>query len=85
MPKSVFTDAYASVVSRLVALRKEGGVSQVELARRLGKTQQFVSTVELCERRIDVIEFYAIATALGGDPVAIFSAVAQSLPPQIPI
>ena len=65
MPKSVFTDAYASLLGTLIQLRIEKGVSQVELARRLGKTQQFISKVEQGVRRIDMVEFYAIAKALG--------------------
>ena len=40
MPKSVFSDAYALVIERLIELRKAQQVSQVELARRLGKTQR---------------------------------------------
>lgn len=80
MPKSVFTDAYAYVVEYLLALRKEKGVSQVELARRLGKTQQFVSLVERKERRVDVVEFCVLVRALGGDPEAAVVEVARSLP-----
>ena len=52
MPKSVFTDAYASLLETVVETRKARGVSQVELARRLGKTQPFVSYFERGERRI---------------------------------
>lgn len=85
MPKSVFTDAYASVIDTLLTLRKEGGVSQVELARRLGKTQQFISYVEHCERRIDVVEFFAIVRALGGDPLVVLAKVATSLPADLKI
>lgn len=80
MPKSVFTDAYALVVDRLVQLRHAQGVSQVELARRLGKTQQFVSLVERRERRLDVVEFYAFVKALGADPVAVVVEVFRALP-----
>ena len=85
MPKSVFTDAYASVIATLVALRKERGVSQVELARRLGKSQQFISYVELCERRVDVVEFFAIVRALGDDPLVVLAKVATELPADLRI
>jgi transcriptional regulator with XRE-family HTH domain len=85
MPKSVFTDAYASVIATLVALRKERGVSQVELARRLGKSQQFISYVERCERRIDVVEFFAIVRALGDDPLIVLGKVAAELPANLTI
>jgi transcriptional regulator with XRE-family HTH domain len=85
MPKSAFTDAYASVIEILVALRHEKGVSQVELAKRLGKTQQFVSKVERLDRRIDVIEFYAICRALGADPADAFQHVLDALPAELSI
>ncbi len=85
MPKAVFSDAYASMLSALVTLRKEQGVTQVELARRLGKPQPFVSYFERGERRIDVIEFYAIVRALGRDPCVVFKAIADRLPSHVDI
>ena len=85
MPKSAFTDAYASVIDQLVELRKAQGVSQVELARRLGKTQQFVSLVERFGRRLDVVEYYAFVRALGVDVEATFLSVLRSLPAKVEI
>ena len=85
MPKSVFTDAYASFLATLIAARKGARVSQVELAARLGKTQSFVSQIERSVRRVDVIEFYAIARALKIDPTQLFSDVAKGLPENVAI
>lgn len=85
MPKSVFTDAYQVLLKTLVAARKDAGISQVELARRLGKPQPFVSYFERGERRVDVIEFYAIASALGYEPVALFERLAAELPDTVTI
>ncbi|MDZ4366469.1 MAG: helix-turn-helix transcriptional regulator [Afipia sp.] len=85
MPKSVFTDAYASVVEYLIALRKEKGVSQVELARRLGRPQPFVSFVENKERRLDLVEFCVYVRALGGDPEKAVVEVVRALPKDIRI
>lgn len=85
MPKSVFTDAYASLLETLVALRKKKGVTQVELSKRLGKPQPFISYIERGERRVDIIEFYAIARALGADPVEVFSGLVKKLPKRVEI
>lgn len=85
MTKSVFTDAYATMCETLIAARKDAGVSQIELAARLGRTQSFVSQVERGIRRVDVVEFYAIAQALQADPVVLFTALAQKLPARIEI
>ena len=85
MPKSVFTDAYSSFLETLVALRKKKGVTQVELSKRLGKPQPFISYIERGERRVDVIEFYAITKALGADPVEVFAALVKKLPKRVEI
>lgn len=85
MPKSQFTPAYATFVKVLIAARKEAGVTQVELAERLGKPQPFVSTIEKGVRRVDLIEFYAIARALKIEPEALFAAVVKRLPKSVEI
>lgn len=85
MPKSVFTDAYRLFLQMLVAARKEAGVTQVELAERLGRRQTFISAFERGERRLDVIEFYAIAVALGYDPTTLFGSIAKELPAKVEI
>lgn len=85
MPKSVFTDANKAVIAVLVDARKSAGVRQEDLAKRLGKPQSFVSRIEGGQRRVDVIEFYAIARALGVDPAALYSQVVRQLPQQVDI
>jgi transcriptional regulator with XRE-family HTH domain len=51
----------------LLAAREKAGLTQQQLADRLGKPQSFISKYEGGERRIDVIEFIAIADALNMD------------------
>ncbi|MGN6369063.1 MAG: helix-turn-helix domain-containing protein [Phycisphaerae bacterium] len=48
--------------------RKGAGITQAELAKRLRLPQSFVSKYERGERRLDVVEFLAIAECLGADP-----------------
>lgn len=85
MPKSQFTPAYAAFVKVLVTARKEAGVTQVELAERLGKPQPFISSIEKGIRRVDVIEFYAIAKALKADPETLFGTLIRKLPKSVEI
>ncbi|HEX3365598.1 helix-turn-helix transcriptional regulator [Phenylobacterium sp.] len=85
MPKSVFSDAYALVIDHLVELRRAQQVSQVELARRIGKTQQWVSFIERRERRLDVVQFYALVKALGGDPEREIVALFRAMPDAVAI
>lgn len=50
-------------------------MTQAALAVALGKPQSFVSKYESHERRIDVVEFVAIARVLGADPLPIVRAI----------
>lgn len=85
MPKSQFSDAYAAFLRVLVAARKEAGVSQVELARRVGRDQPFISLVERGVRRVDLIEFFALARGIGADPVALVAKIEAVLPERLEI
>ncbi|MFN3465091.1 MAG: helix-turn-helix domain-containing protein [Terricaulis sp.] len=80
MPRSVFTDAYAAFRDTLVAVRKDAGVTQVELAERLGKPQQFISKIENGDRRVDLVEFVAVCRALRINPKDAFAAVLGRMP-----
>ena len=80
MPRSVFTNAYEAFREALVAVRRDAGVTQVELAERLGKPQQFVSKYELGDRRVDLVEFFAICRALRVDPKDTFAVVLRRMP-----
>ena len=48
--------------------RLKAGLDQQELCARLKRNRNFVSTVELGTRMLDVLEFIEYAEALGVDP-----------------
>ena len=75
MVKSVFTGRYEYLLSILISERKSARMTQQELAAHLGKTQSFVSKYERGERRLDVVEFIAVAEAIGVDPQNIIQSV----------
>ncbi|MBR1267660.1 helix-turn-helix transcriptional regulator [Bradyrhizobium sp. AUGA SZCCT0222] len=80
MQKSLKSAEYARLIALLVAVRKDAGVRQHALAKKLGRPQSFVAKYEGGERRIDVVEFIAIARALGADPVRLFRDFAAGKP-----
>lgn len=73
------TPEYEQFLELLKQQRLEKGVSQVELSKRLGQTQQYVSRCEVGERRLDLIEFYQWCEALGVDAIALFTELRRSL------
>jgi len=52
---------YREFLKRLRAGRERAGLLQMEVARRLGKPQSYISKCESGERRVDAIELAAIA------------------------
>ena len=73
--KSVHTTDQAAFCALMVRARKAAGLTQHALARLLKKPQSFVAKYEGGERRLDVVEFIAIARALGADPLRLMAAL----------
>lgn len=73
MAHSTHNSDYQLLLTVLKAARKRAGVSQVELAERLGNTQTFVSKCERGERRIDAVELVEFAEALGVPPLGLLT------------
>ncbi|KRA54146.1 hypothetical protein ASD77_05840 [Pseudoxanthomonas sp. Root65] len=66
--KTIYREEYRRLVESLRGRREELGLSQGELARQLGWPQQRISAVEAGARRLDVIEFFELTSALGFSP-----------------
>lgn len=61
MKKSVHTKEYAIFVDRLKKARIEAGLTQVQVAKKLGRPQSHISNVESGQQRVDVIELQRFA------------------------
>ena len=72
MAKTIYRPEYRQLVDMLRERREKLGISQGELAGRLGWKQQKVSFIETGARRMDVLEYVAIARALGLSPARVF-------------
>jgi transcriptional regulator with XRE-family HTH domain len=56
MEKSVTSEGYKVLLTCLKEARETAGLTQIDMADRLGMTQSQVSKCERGERRLDVIE-----------------------------
>jgi transcriptional regulator with XRE-family HTH domain len=65
MQKSIHSARYAVFLKVLRETRRRSGLTQIQLAERIGETQTFVSKCERGERRIDVIELRTFCQAFG--------------------
>lgn len=68
MAKSIYDDEYRRLIGLLRSERLAVGLTQQQVADRLGRPQSFVAKVEGFERRLDVVEFLHLCRAMGVDP-----------------
>ena len=69
MNKTIHSRQSESVRQKIVALRTKAGLTQRELAVKLGRERSFIARLELGERRLDVVEFFWLCRACSADPV----------------
>lgn len=65
MKKSIYTDEFAVLVALLRETREAAGLTQVELAQKIGTSQSFITKMEVGQRRLDMIQLRTVCHALG--------------------
>jgi transcriptional regulator with XRE-family HTH domain len=61
----------------LVERRKSASLRQIDLAKRLSRTQSYVSNIEIGQKRIALIELIEWAEAIGFDPEVAIAEIAK--------
>lgn len=79
MKKTISSEEYKVFLKILVEYREKAGLTQIQLAERLGETQSFVSKLERGERRVDVIELLVLCDALGVPPGDFLAALQHAI------
>jgi transcriptional regulator with XRE-family HTH domain len=67
MSRWVSSPANSAVINLIVTVRNAAGLTQRDLAKRLGKHPSFIAKIEAGERSIGIVEFIAITRQLGDD------------------
>lgn len=65
MRKSIYSFEQTELLGLLREARRGAKLTQSELARRLGRSQSFVSKYESGQSRLDLVELQSICRALG--------------------
>lgn len=63
--KTIHEPKYKAFINEIVKIRNSKGLSQRALADRIHESAAFVATIEIRERRMDVLETYKILKGLG--------------------
>jgi transcriptional regulator with XRE-family HTH domain len=69
MPKSLQAQRYRQLPAMLREMREKAGLTQRELAKKLGISHVMVHNSETAERRLDVAEFADWCAACKVDPI----------------
>ena len=56
MIKSIQTKEYAYFVEKLRKARLEAGLTQTQVAKKIGRPQSHISNIESGQQRVDIIE-----------------------------
>ena len=75
MTKTLGSKCHKALIGFLIERRKAGDMTQMQLADRLGESQQFIAYLESGQRRVDVVEFLELAEVLGFDAGKALAAV----------
>lgn len=81
MSKTIRSEGQQELCRVLVEVRKSRGMTQGDLAARLGCQQSLVARLESGERRLDVIEFVAISRVLAIAPGDLLARIEPLVPP----
>lgn len=65
MKKSIHTDERAGFIKKLKKARMEAGLTQLQVADKLGASQSWVSKIELGELRVEAIWLNRLAKLYG--------------------
>lgn len=63
--ETIRTKRHKRLIEVLSAERKAAGIRQVDLAKKLKRSQTWIARIESGGRRVDVVEFLELAEAIG--------------------
>ena len=78
LEKTLVSRRHKALIALLIERREATGMTQTQLADRLGEYQSFVARLESGQRRVDVVEFLELAEVLGFDAGKALAAVRRA-------
>lgn len=69
MSKSVHSERHQMIAEALASQRRAAGLTQAEVAKKMGRHQPFIANIESGERRVDLVELLDLAAIIELDVV----------------
>lgn len=62
--KTIYQDRYQILITELIRIRKDKGLTQAQLAQKLDKPQSYIAKIEAKDRKLDILEFVVLCEVL---------------------
>lgn len=79
MKDSIRSSEYKPVLTKLIQMRNDAGMTQRDLAKALKREHSFVWRIETGGRRLDVVEFYWVCKALGRNAAVVYQELIREI------
>jgi transcriptional regulator with XRE-family HTH domain len=77
LSKSLRSPRHKALIALLIEKREAAGITQAQLAEKLGEYQSFVARLESGQRRVDVVEFLELAKILNFEAAKVLKALQE--------
>jgi len=67
MSRTLGSARHKALVALIIAQRDTADLTQTQVAKKLKRYQSYITNIETGQRRVDVVEFMALADAIGFD------------------
>jgi len=61
MSANLYSKEHKTIVEKLKKARKEAGLDQIEVSKKLGRSQSYLSKIESGQRKIDIVQLKKFA------------------------
>jgi transcriptional regulator with XRE-family HTH domain len=63
--KEIYHAGYRDLVAQLKDVRRKAGMTQADVARKMGVSRTWVAKIECCELRLDLLHFVRLCRVHG--------------------
>ena len=78
MNKTIYDPDYRRLIAELRRARQEKDLRQIDIAKRMGTKRNWISKIERCELRLDVLGFVRLCIALGESPSSVLKPMIEA-------
>lgn len=77
--KTIHRKKYHRVIARLRAKREAAGLTQIDVAEKMGISQPTLNKIEVCQRRLDLIEMFDYCNAIDLDFESLIAEISEEI------